>query len=70
MFGTVYHETMRSIYNSDRMTGKDIESWLGRREEIKERIKSLIIEELNIMEVTGRNLVVTDVILKYVIKTL
>ena len=70
MFGTVYHETMRSIYNSDRMTGKDIESWLGRREEIKERIKSLIIEELNIMEVTGRNLVVTDVILKYVLKTL
>ena len=70
MFGTVYHETMRSIYNSDRMTGKDIESWLGRGEEIKERIKSLIIEELNIMEVTGRNLVVTDVILKYVIKTL
>ena len=70
MFGTVYHETMRSIYNSDRMTGKDIESWLGRREEIKERIKSLIIEELNIMEVTGRNLVVTDVILKYVMKTL
>jgi hypothetical protein len=70
MFGTVYHETMRSIYNSDRMTGKDIESWLGRGEEIKDRIKSLIIEELNIMEVTGRNLVVTDVILKYVIKTL
>lgn len=70
MFGTVYHETMRSIYSSDRMTGKDIESWLGRREEIKDRIKSLIIEELNIMEVTGRNLVVTDVILKYVMKTL
>lgn len=70
MFGTVYHETMRSIYSSDRMTGKDIESWLGRGEEIKDRIKSLIIEELNIMEVTGRNLVVTDVILKYVMKTL
>ena len=70
MFGTVYHETMRSIYSSDRMTVKDIESWLGRGEEIKDRIKSLIIEELNIMEVTGRNLVVTDVILKYVMKTL
>lgn len=70
MFGTVYHETMRSIYDSDRMTRMDIESWLGRREEIKDRIKSLIIEELNIMEVTGRNLVVTDVILKYVMKTL
>ena len=70
MFGTVYHETMRSLYASDRMTGEDIQSWLGCEDEIKTRIKDLIIRELNLMEVSGRNLVVTDVILKYVMKTL
>ena len=70
MFGTVYHETMRSLYASDRMTAKDIQSWLGREDEIKSKIKELIINELNLMEVSGRNLVVTDVILKYVMKTL
>ena len=70
MFGTVYHETMRSLYASDRMTAKDIQSWLGREDEIKSKIKELIIDELNLMEVSGRNLVVTDVILKYVMKTL
>ena len=70
MFGTVYHETMRSLYAYDRMTAKDIQSWLGREDEIKSKIKELIIDELNLMEVSGRNLVVTDVILKYVMKTL
>lgn len=70
MFGTVYHETMRSLYASDRMTANDIQSWLGREDEIKSKIKELIIDELNLMEVSGRNLVVTDVILKYVMKTL
>lgn len=70
MFGTVYHETMRSLYASDRMTAKDIQSWLCREDEIKSKIKELIIDELNLMEVSGRNLVVTDVILKYVMKTL
>ena len=70
MFGTVYHETMRSLYASDRMTAKDIQSWLGREDVIKSKIKELIIDELNLMEVSGRNLVVTDVILKYVMKTL
>lgn len=70
MFGTVYHETMRSLYDSDRMSKNDIQGWLGREDEIKTIVKELIIKELNLMEVSGRNLVVTDVILKYVIKTL
>jgi CRISPR/Cas system-associated exonuclease Cas4 (RecB family) len=94
MFGTVYHETMRSLYTSEEAMSVDfffdykgenekaltgslksvtkeyIQSWLSRENEIRAKIKSLIIRELNLMEVSGRNLVVTDVILKYVMKTL
>lgn len=82
MFGTVYHETMRSLYTPEDVMAEDflfdrkvvtrdyILSWLGREDEIRNKIKSLIINELNLVDVTGRNLVVTDVILKYVMKTL
>lgn len=94
MFGTVYHETMRSLYTSEEAMSEDfffdykgenekaltgslksvtkeyIQSWLSRENEIRAKVKSLIIRELNLMEVSGRNLVVTDVILKYVMKTL
>ena len=94
MFGTVYHETMRSLYTSEEAMKEDfffdfkgenekalsgslksvsrsyINSWIFREDEIRAKIKSLIVKELNLMEVSGRNLVVTDVILKYVIKTL
>lgn len=71
VFGTVYHETMRSIYSPvSRVTREYIQSWSGKPEVIRQMIKELIIRELNLIEVTGRNLVVTDVILKYVMKTL
>ena len=94
MFGTVYHETMRSLYTSETAMGEDfffdhkgenekplsdclklitreyIQSWLTREDDIRRKVKSLIIRELNLMEVSGRNLVVTDVILRYVMKTL
>lgn len=94
MFGTVYHETMRALYTSEKAMSEEfffdhkgenekaltdslrfisreyIMSWLKREDDIRSKIKSLIVRELNLMEVVGRNLVVTDVILKYVIKTL
>ena len=71
VFGTVYHETMRSVYGPvSQVTREYIQSWIGKPEDIRQMIKELIIRELNLIEVTGRNLVVTDVILKYVMKTL
>ena len=94
VFGTVFHETMRSLYTSEEAMAEDfffdwkgenvsklttihkfitkeyIEEWIAKSDIIRRKIKSLIIRELHLMEVTGRNLVVTDVILKYVIKTL
>ncbi len=93
MFGTVYHEVMRSIYTSEAAMAEDfsfsgtedkgrtlprlgrisrdyIRQWLSREDAVKRKVRALIMAELNAMEVTGRNLVVTDVIVKYVMKTL
>ena len=94
MFGTVYHEVMRSIYSDEcamqpdfffndrlpdaglpvkpmeKVTRAYMEGWLKREKDIKAKVKALIVNELNAIEVTGRNLVVADVIVMYVIKTL
>ena len=47
-----------------------IESWIGRKDQIKRKVKALIMSQLNTIEVSGRNLVVADVIVRYVVKTL
>ena len=44
--------------------------WIGRKADIKARIRSLVREQLHTLEVTGRNLVLEDVILQYVLRTL
>lgn len=92
MFGTVYHEVMRSLYTSESAMAADfsfdsgkgaagisclrsisrdyIRKWLGMEDAVKRKVKALIMAELNATEITGRNLVVTDVIVRYVMKTL
>ena len=77
MFGTIFHETMRLLYSCEdghtplKLITRDyIKSWQSRDQEIKAMVKSLIMKEMNAMEVSGRNLVVADVIVKYVKKTL
>ena len=47
-----------------------IEGWLSRKEDRKAKVKALIMMQLNTIEVSGRNLVVADVIVRYIIKTL
>lgn len=94
MFGTIYHETMRSLYSGEEAMKEDfffmddeplaglkaeplsrisreyIKSWLSREQEVRAKVKALIMKELNTIEVSGRNLIVSDVIVKYVGKTL
>lgn len=77
MFGTIFHETMRLLYSSEDgrtplkfVTRDYIETWLSRDSEIKALVKSLIMREMNAIDVSGRNLVVADVIVNYVKKTL
>ena len=53
-----------------RISREYIRTWMGREDVIRLKIKALIKEQLKSLEVSGRNLVVVDVILKYVLKTL
>ena len=92
MFGTIFHEVMRSLYTSEEAMSPDfffdhdgsgncgtplryitaayIRKWMEREEDIRAKVRALIEHELNVMEISGRNLVVTDVIVRYVMKTL
>ena len=77
MFGTIFHEAMRLLYSDGdgktplKYVTKDyIKSWISRESEIKKMVKSLIMKEMNAIDVSGRNLVVADVIVNYVKKTL
>lgn len=54
----------------DRVTAAYIRQWLEREADIKKKVKALIMAQLNAMDVTGRNLVIADVIVRYVLKTL
>ena len=47
-----------------------ISSWISREDDIRKKVKALIMEQLQAVEVRGRNLVVADVIVRYVVKTL
>ena len=54
----------------ESITRDYIKSWLQREEDIRKKVKSLIIIQLKSIDVSGRNLVVADVIVRYVLKTL
>lgn len=64
-------KTSKERFRPMKWVGKDyIEGWLKREKDIKAKVKSLICSQLNTVEVTGRDIVVADVIVKYVMKTL
>ena len=71
MLGNVYHRVMESLYR-DRgtLTPAILEGLLKGEDRIREMIRVQILREMRIFEVTGRNLVVADVILRYVLQTL
>ncbi len=78
MFGTVYHDTMRAIYEAAETRRGDVNiisrlylsGWIERKSDIKKKVNELIMDQLNTFEVSGRNLVVSDVIVRYVVKKL
>lgn len=59
-----------SIQYLDKIDKEYIKGWLDKKEIIRNKVNALIMNELNVMEVTGRNLVVADVIVRYVMQTL
>jgi hypothetical protein len=54
----------------EQITASYIEGWLDKEDQIRRKVKSLIMAQLNALEVSGRNLVVADVIVRYVVMTL
>lgn len=71
MIGTVYHGTMQKLYSGRESIARQwLESMSGRTDEIKAIVWELMMEQLHSPEITGRNLVIGDVIVKYVQKTL
>ena len=54
----------------DRISRDYIQMWLSRKDDIKVKVKALIMRQLKSLEVSGRNLVTADVIVRYVMKTL
>ena len=71
MIGKVYHGVMQRLYSGRTTVGLDyLESLAGSMSEIKSIVWDLMLEELHSPEVSGRNLVIGDVIVKYVLKTI
>ena len=59
-----------AIVHQERVTLSYLRSWLDRGDEIRRKVRSLICSQIKTPEVTGRNLVVADVIVRYVLKTI
>ena len=71
MIGKLYHGVMQHLYSGRKTVCNEyLESLAEREEEIKSMVRTLMLEELHSPEVAGRNLVIGDVIVKYVLKTI
>ena len=69
--GRVYHNTMHQLYKPlSLVTAADLDRLMSDRKALKDLVRSLIIEEMKTVDVTGRDLVVEEVIVEYVLQTL
>ena len=69
--GRVYHKVMQLLYQGhDRVGVADIDGMLKDRKALKALVRRCIMDEMHTIDVTGRDLVVEEVILEYVVQTL
>ena len=75
--GNVYHKMMQYLYTGDdpqhplrRISSGYIKERLASPGALKQKIDALIREEMHSFEVAGRNILLSDVIQQYVVKTL
>ena len=54
----------------DMVTPEYIGQWMKRKADIREKIRALILDQLHTTDISGRNLVIEEVIFNYVVKTL
>ena len=70
MTGNVFHKAMQALYSAGpRLSREYLASVLAGKDRIKSLVRSLIAEELKTVEVTGRNLIFEDMLVKYVLRT-
>ena len=69
--GRVYHQAMHQLYKPlPLVTVADLDRLMADRKGLKALVRSLIIQEMKTVDVTGRDLVVEEVIVEYVLQTL
>ena len=69
--GRVYHQAMHQLYKPlPLVTVADLDQLMADRKGLKALVRSLIIQEMKTVDVTGRDLVVEEVIVEYVLQTL
>ena len=71
--GTVYHAAMEALYmpfKGQCLTGADLEGMMKDRKAVKALVRDIIIKEMQTVDVSGRDLVVEEVIVEYVLRTL
>ena len=71
--GTVYHGTMQALYEpfvDKRLTVADLDGMLKDRKAVKALVRKTILKKMQTVDVTGRDLVVEEVIVEYVLRTL
>ena len=71
MVGNVFHRVMQDLYKrANPITPQMIDAFRKDVKGLKAMIRANVLEELHTIEVTGRNLVLEEVILDYVLSTL
>ena len=69
--GRVYHTAMQVLYEPFKLlTVSDLDRMMADRKALKALVRDLIIKEMKTVDVTGRDLVVEEVIVEYVLRTL
>jgi len=69
--GNVFHKVMHALYRPFPVVGvAEIDRLLRDRQALKRLVRGKIMEEMQTIDVTGRDLVVEEVIVEYVVQTL
>ena len=73
--GSVFHDTMQALYRPFQVSGAllrtaDIDKMTADRKGIKKTVRDLIKKQMQTIDVTGRDLVIEEVIVEYVLQTL
>ncbi len=63
-------EQMRTIQPMKRVSRAYLRKWIGQKDALRAKVRALIMQMLHVIELSGRNLVVVDVVVEYVVQTL